>query len=190
MAAEKKTSKKRASKKPEYTLKTSDAFEVAVEADIEEDLPAKEKLDIFEVLAAIDRKDRGYYDRLSEHMRKQIPYVVIMRWLSDTQGIPELQHWYLASVNQYANINLHNVPSDDQGARHDKLTWLSLTAASPGMGKQRHGWIGLKKLDDDPRLAFFRKQFPALKEDDIELLAKLNSDDDIKKYARISGQES
>jgi len=186
--AEKKTSK-RSSKKIQPTLKSSDAFEVEQEVDYINDVPEKVKLDIFEVLSAIDRKDRGYYDRLDDKLKKSLPFPVLLRWLSDVQGIPELQHWYLASSNIHANVNLYNVPADTQGQRHDKLTWLCLTAASPGMGKQRHGWIGFKKLDDTPKLNFLRKEYPAMKEEDIELLASIITEEEIREHLRVSGQE-
>lgn len=188
MAAKKPT--KRASKKVQPTLQSSSAFDVESMEHFEADVPEKVKLDIFEVLAAIDRKDRGYYDRLDDKLKKSLPFPVLARWLSDVQGIQELQHWYLASTNVYANVNLYNVPADTQGQRHDKLTWLCLTAASPGMGRQRHGWIGLKKLDDNPKLKFLRKEYPAMKEQDIELLASIITDDEIREHLRISGQES
>ena len=186
MAANKKTSRR--TRESAYTIQSSEAWDVKEVEDFSANVPAKEKLDIFEVLAAIDHKDRDYYDRLSDKMQKSLPMPVLARWLSDVQGSADMQHWYLVGTNVHANLNMYNLPSDDQGQRHDKLSWLCLTVAGAGFGKQRHGWLGLKKDEPNARIDFLSTEFPAMKRDDIELLASLLTDDEIKSHLRSSGQ--
>ena len=59
------------------------------------------------------------------------------------------------------------------------------------MGTQRHQWIAPKKKE--PGVSGIKKQlaelFPTLKDDEIELLAKINTKKDIDTYLKQLGQE-
>jgi hypothetical protein len=92
---------------------------------------------LFDALAALDRKDYGWYDKLNEvQQRKFVPFILVS-WLSAIKGTKERQAYYLQSVDYYANkYLLHEVIS-----KHPKLQWLMLCAASPGKGGQFHQWI-------------------------------------------------
>jgi len=93
--------------------------------------------DLFEALAAIDRKDYGYYDNLTtEQKKKFVPYM-LMIWNSCIKGRADLQRYYLQSVDYHSNQHLLNENIND----HPKLQWLMLCAASPGLGQQFHQWI-------------------------------------------------
>ena len=72
------------------------------------DIPIDEKLenqdfDLFNALAALDKKDYGYYDRLTqEQQRKFVPYMMLM-WMSAVKGNKDLQNYYVSSTDYYAN---------------------------------------------------------------------------------------
>jgi hypothetical protein len=58
------------------------------------------------------------------------------------------------------------------------------------MGNQRHYWLAGKKKDGTSNskvLKFLSNLYPAMKQDEIELLAKLNDEQDIKKLAENLG---
>jgi hypothetical protein len=56
------------------------------------------------------------------------------------------------------------------------------------MGNQRHYWLGTKKSDKDSKaIKFLTQLYPDLKADDIELLAEINSKEDLKILARQHG---
>jgi hypothetical protein len=73
--------------------------------------------------------------------------------------------------------------------QHKKLQWLMATTVSPGMGNQYHQWIALKKKETkgNKGIKFLRELYPELKEDEIQLLAKVNDQDDLKQLAREHG---
>lgn len=104
--------------------------------------PADEKLqntdfDLFEALSAIDRKDYGYWDKLTpEQQSKFVPYMML-QWVSTVKANPTLQGYYLRSVDYHANLHMFN----ENVQTHPKLQWLMLCASSPGRGKQMHQWI-------------------------------------------------
>ena len=92
---------------------------------------------LFDALAALDRKDYGWYDKLNEvQQRKFVPFMLVA-WLSAIKGTKEMQAYYLQSVDYYANKHLLH----EAIRKHPKLQWLMLCAASPGKGGQFHQWI-------------------------------------------------
>jgi len=97
----------------------------------------RQDVDLFEVLAALDRKDYNYYDRLTEEQRRKIIPFMLTHWMSAIRGKAELQSYYVLSTEYNANKYLFN----EQVSKHTKLQWLMLCAASPGLGKQFHQWI-------------------------------------------------
>lgn len=94
-------------------------------------------VDLFDVLAAIDKKDYGYYDRLTEEQRKKIVPFMLTHWMSAIKGSEGLSRYYVMSTNEYANKYLFA----EFVQKHPKLQWMMLCSASPGLGKQFHQWI-------------------------------------------------
>jgi len=98
----------------------------------------KVDFDLFEALAAIDKKDYGYYDKLTEEQQKKfVPYMMTY-WVSCVQKQKtDIQKYYVLSTNEMVNTHLFN----EFVQKHPKLQWLMLCAASPGIGKMFHQYI-------------------------------------------------
>jgi hypothetical protein len=96
-----------------------------------------------------------------------------------------LQEYYVQSCNHYLNKHFFAL------SKHPKLQWLCATAVSPGMGTPRHQWIAPKKKE--PGAGSLKKQiadlFPHLKDDEIELMSKINTKKDLDAYARKLGAD-
>ncbi|NDB86251.1 MAG: hypothetical protein EB127_26675 [Alphaproteobacteria bacterium] len=98
----------------------------------------KQEFDLFEALAAIDRKDYGYYDRLTEEQQKKFVPFMLTKWLSYVQSNnTQLTQFYVLSVNEYVNKYIFN----EKLSLHPKLIFLAMCASSPDNGKQRRNWI-------------------------------------------------
>ena len=133
----------------------------------------KQDLDLFEVLAALDKKDYEYYDRLSaEQKTKFVPFMII-QWMSAIKGSSELQNYYLRSIDYHANKYFLN----ENVYKHPKLQWLMLCASSPGLGKQFHQWIPnisqkVSKLEAPAKLKdikdYYKKIYPKANDNDIK----------------------
>lgn len=111
----------------------------------------KQDLDLFEVLAALDKKDYGYYDKLSEEQQKKFVPFMMTHWMSQIKANGGLQAYYVRSVDYHANQHLFN----EYVQKHPKLQWHMLCAASPGLGKQFHQWVpqlskGTRELKEVP----------------------------------------
>lgn len=142
------------------------------------------KLYIGNELAALDRKDRGYFDSMTEEEQKKFSPFLMIRWGSTVEGDPDMQAYYLMSTNERLNKNFFDISTSE----HKKLQWLMATAISPGMGKQKHNWLSNKKKENNNKAEkFLRQLYPHLKEDEIELLGRLNSKDNLKQLAREHG---
>jgi hypothetical protein len=142
-----------------------------------------DKLNIVNEMRAFDNKDRDFYKNLTDEERKKFSNYLMIRWGSSVQGSTELQQYYLLSCNE--NLNKHFFDL----ARYPELQWLSATTVSPGMGTFRHDWIKQKKREgsSNKTVKFLRQLFPEYKEDELELLARINTTEDLKQLARKHG---
>lgn len=145
-----------------------------------------DKLTVKSETAALDRKDRNFYDSLSEEERKKFSPYLMLRYSASVDGPSDLQEWYLRATNERVNVNFFDIST----SQHKKLQWLMCTTVSPDMGNQRHYWITTKKKNsDDKTIKFLSSIFPDLRNDELDLLAKINTKEDIKQLAKQYGYD-
>ena len=144
-----------------------------------------DRLSIANEMAQFDRKNRQFYDELTDEERKKFSNYLMIRWGSCVQGSRELQEFYLIATNERLNKRFFDIN------RQPKLQWLTATTVSPGMGTHRHQWIAPRKKESGAGAV--RKQlaelYPHLKDDELDLMAKINDKKDIDAYIKASGQE-
>jgi len=137
------------------------------------------KLPLNRVLGAMDRKQKDFYDTLSDEEKKAFSAFLMNRYASSVKGAQALQEWWLIATNKRVNTNFFDL------TKHPKLQWLLLTTASPGMGTAFHAWIpGGKKKNavNNKILKTLKTLYPFAKEDELELMASMNTKADVKKY--------
>lgn len=142
-----------------------------------------DKLSIVNEMSCFDRKDRGFYDSLTEEERKKFSNYLMLRWGSSVQGSSDLQGFYVIATNERLNKHFFAVN------RHPKLQWLMATSVSPGMGTFKHQWIAPKKKDagsNEIKKALM-EAMPAMKADDINTLSKLITKKELKEWLREHG---
>ena len=144
-----------------------------------------DKLNIKNEMAEFDRKNRNFYDELSDEERKKFSPYLMIRWGSSVGGSADMQAYYLMSCNEKLNKHFFDINT----TQHKKLQWLMATTVSPGMGNQYHQWIAPKKKTgpDNKAVKFLREQYPHLKDDDLQLLANINDKTELKEYAHQMG---
>ena len=132
---------------------------------------------LFDALLAMDKKDYGYYDSLSEEQQKKFVPYMMTHWMSAIKGSGDVQGYYLRSVDYHANKHLFN----EYVQKHPKLQWYMLCASSPGLGKQFHQWIphlgskvtSLKEPAKTKDIKeYYTKIYPKVDSDDIDEIAK------------------
>jgi hypothetical protein len=144
-----------------------------------------DKLNITNEMLAFDRKQRDFYDSLTNEEKKKFSPFLMIRWGSSVQGSPELESYYLISANERLNKDFFEISTKE----HKKLQWLLATTVSPGMGKQYHKWISLKKKEssDSKSAKFLRLIYPHFRDDEINLMLAINTKDDLKQLAKKHG---
>ncbi len=143
------------------------------------------KLTIAQEMAALDSKDREFYDSLTDEEKKKFSVFLMIRYGATVTGIADLQTYYLQATNLRLNKHFFDI-----GKKHEKLNWLAATTISPGMGNQNHQWIPNKKKDGGASskvIKFLQKIYPYAKLADIEMLAILNDIKVLKQYAKDLG---
>jgi hypothetical protein len=144
-----------------------------------------DKLSIHNEMAQLDRKNRDFYDSLTDEERKKFSNYLMIRWGSSVQGSRDLQEFYVVSTNERLNKHFFTVN------RHPKLQWLMATSISPDMGTHRHQWISPKKKDgaSNSTQKQLSQLFPAMKSQDITALSTLVTKKELDQYTRNLGQE-
>lgn len=144
-----------------------------------------DKLNIANEMAVFDRKDREFYDNLTDEERKKFSNYLMIRWGSSVQGSRDLQEFYVISCNERLNKHFFAIN------RHPKLQWLCATTVSPGLGTHRHQWISPKKKEAGANA--LQKQlaelFPNMKTDEIELLASITDKKELAAYLKSLGDD-
>lgn len=141
-----------------------------------------DKLTIANEMRQFDNKNRTFYRELTDEERKKFSNYLMIRWGSTVQGSSELQAYYILACNENLNKNFFDL------SKHPELQWLCATTVSPGMGTFRHDWIKQKKRESGNKIVkFLRNFYPTYSDDDLELLAKINTIEDIKQLAREHG---
>lgn len=145
-----------------------------------------DKLSIQNEMAQFDKKNRDFYDELTPEEKKKFSNYLMIRYGSSVNGSEDLQHFYLVATNERLNKHFFAIN------KHPKLQWLCATSVSPGMGTFRHNWIAPKKKEAGA--SSIKKQlselFPHMKDDEIDLMAKINSKKDIDEYLKELGQDT
>ena len=135
-------------------------------------------------MAAYDRKDRAYYDKFTDEQRKSFSTYLMLKYGANVSGSGDMQAYYLMATNERVNKHFFDL------GKHPKLQWLMCTTVSPGMGVQRHYWQNSKKKEgNNKNVKFLTELFPEMKQDEIELLAEINSTAELKALAKEMGME-
>lgn len=120
----------------------------------------KQDFDLFEALSAIDNKDYGYYDRLTDEQKQKFNPFMLIKWITYIKGKTDAQQYYVLANNEFANKHMFN----EIVGKHPKLQWLMLCSASPKLGKQFRQWIPqiserVSKLKDNAKQSDMREYY-------------------------------
>jgi len=148
------------------------------------------KLELKDILSAIDQGGKDIWDLLDEEQRKSINLFTLNRFvssvnldrsrLSDSKK-REIQEHYVLSVNEFYNkryFSLH---------KHPKLLWLLLCiCAHDTKTPYFHEYIRTEK-EKNPKQKILEALYPKTKLSDIETMSQLNSLKEIMQLAKDHG---
>lgn len=142
-------------------------------------------VDLFkDMIPAVDMGIKELWDAATDEGRKEIKgdFWNLNRYISSVKSNNrDLQEHFLLTVNEFYNKNWADIQ------KHPKLVWQTLCLCSHESKKtQFHEWIPLKK-EKNKKEEFLAELFPNMKRSDIETLATITTEKDIKKYCEDLG---
>ena len=140
-------------------------------------MSTKSKLNIFQVLARFNKKNRNVYTDLSDEERKGFHPLVIMRWLSGTSY--RLQ---VMMLNEYVNPYVFSLN------KHPELLSNLMVTSSSGTGG-RVKWIkqSAKRPSKTPNVVNVVSQFYGYNKADAQAALPLLNSEQIMQYAEHLG---
>lgn len=133
-------------------------------------------IDLKSLCSALDAKDRDFYDRLSDELKKKFSGFLTLRYASSVQGDNLLADYYLRSANQHANMNFFDISKE-----HRKLQWLVMTTVAPyKLTPRYHKWIKAPSptKSDTKKINALSEIYPIDKLSDLEMRLSIMSDDE------------
>lgn len=137
---------------------------------------ATAKLDIKRELSAVDQRDYNFYNSLTPDEKKAFSPFVLMRFISNVQSNErDYQEWFLQVTNERLNKH-HWILSKN----HKELLWK--LCAGVGVGEKfYHPYLAACKKGKANKIEKLLEELcPAMKLDDIKMMACMMTPADIK----------
>jgi len=148
-----------------------------------------DKIELKEKLAFVDMNVRAAWDEMTPDQQKSLKqeYFILNRYISNVQGQSrDVQEHFVLTVNEYFNKHWNLLQ------KHPKLLWLLLCMCSwNGEKVFFHQWLGNKKKTGTggKKMRFLEEIYPNRKTDELEMLAEITTDKEIKELARKYGMD-
>jgi len=142
-------------------------------------------VDLFkDMIPAVDMGIKELWDAATEDGQKEIKgdFWNLNRYISNVKSSDrELTEDWLLNTNEFYNKNWNDIQ------KHPKLVWMTLCVCSQGNDKKLyHEWIPLKR-EKNKKEEFLAELFPNMKRADVETLAIVTTDKEIKQYCEGLG---
>ena len=142
----------------------------------------KPQIPLKEIMAAIDKKDRNFYNNLSDEQKKAFSAWMMMRYCSSVQGRDAANYIYM--TNELVNYQFSEV------SKHPELQWLLLSAC--GVGKiQFHPYLKPpnSRKKKNKIFEFIYSIYPHMKAEDINNMIDINTKEELTEFAQSHGYD-
>tara|TARA_B100000925_G_scaffold72278_1_gene50485 strand:- start:19 stop:486 length:468 start_codon:yes stop_codon:yes gene_type:complete len=142
----------------------------------------KPQIPLKEIMAAIDKKDRNFYNNLSDEQKKAFSAWMMMRYCSSVQGKDAANYIYM--TNELVNYQFSEV------SKHPELQWLLLSAC--GVGKiQFHPYLKPpnSRKKKNKIFEFIYDIYPHMKAEDINNMIDINTKEELTEFAQSHGYD-
>ena len=142
---------------------------------------AYQEFPVREVLACIDNNAKSVWKELTDEQKKCVNFWLLNRYASSVVGTREAQELAVVMTNQIYNRNWNEL-----GTRHPQLQWhLLCSTHNASASIRKHQWIGFKKKKgNNNAIKLLEKLYPNMKQDEVELLARLSTKKELKELAK------
>ena len=126
------------------------------------------KLDIKRELRAVDAKDYAFYENLSDEEKKAFSPYILMRYTSNVHLDKDIQEWFVEMTNEFVNKNHW-----DLSKNHRALLWKLFAATGTGVNCY-HPYLAAGKKEKANKIEkLLAEIYPAMKMNEIKMLAKM-----------------
>lgn len=133
-----------------------------------------DKLDIKRELKAVDTKDYGFYNSLTDEEKKAFSPFILMRYTANVQGKDrDIQEWFVETTNERVNKNHW-----DLSKHHKELLWMLFASTGAGVSCYHPYLAAGKKAKTNKIEKLLAEIYPARKLDEIKLEASMMSKQD------------
>jgi len=143
------------------------------------------KLELKEILAAIDLGAIDAWDEFTDEERKSVAFFLLNRYVSNVRSNnKDIVEHYVILTNELFNKNFYKL------SKHPKLLWQLLCACSHESKKiHQHEWLGLKRANDpsNKKVKLLMELYPTAKIQDIEVLASMIDNKQAKQIVKDHG---
>ncbi len=142
---------------------------------------AYQEFPVREVLACIDTNAKSIWSDLTDEQKKCVNAWLLNRYASSVVGSREAQELAVVMTNQIYNKNWNVLAT-----RHPALQWhLLCSTHNASSSIRKHQWIGFKKKKgNNNAIKLLEKLYPNMKQDEVELLARLSTKKELKELAK------
>lgn len=143
-----------------------------------------------DLFSAVNRKDRDWWERLSDEQRKKFSSWLYSRYMSIVRhNNPDMHRYYVLSANKELNRDLSKLTKN-----HAKLIYLLMTTMANDFTRADHQYIPpMKKNKADKKtnnkMRVLSELHPGSKDDDIETLASVMTDTEFEELLVSHGWE-
>jgi hypothetical protein len=130
-------------------------------------------LDIKRELKAVDLKEYEFYEKLDDKEKKEFSPYILMRYVSNVQGDRDVQEHFLEMTNELVNKGHWQLSKD-----HKALLWKMFAATGVGMTAYHPYLAAGKKQKINKIEKLIADLYPAMKLNEVKLLASLMSKED------------
>ena len=145
---------------------------------------ASEKLNLKQVLGCIDMNYKGAWKEFTEEEKKSVGFWLLNRYVSNVNGNRQKQETAIENTNMFYNKHFNTIGVGKENG-HQELMW-QLLCMSGATGKiEFHPYIGFKKkaADNSKGVKLLEQVYPNMKQDEVELLARLSTKKELKQLA-------
>jgi len=149
---------------------------------------AQEKLNLKQILGCIDMNYKGAWKEFTDEEKKSVGFWLLNRYVSNVAGNREKQERAIENTNKYYNKHFNTIGVGKETG-HQELMW-QLLCMSGATGKiEFHPYIGFKKKTESNSKAIklLEEIYPNMKQDEVELLARISTKKELKKLAEEYG---
>lgn len=131
-------------------------------------------LDLKRELAAVDLRNKDFYDKLTDEEKKSFNPYILMRFVSNVDGDADLQEWFVLMTNELVNKNHWTLSKNHKG-----LLWKLYAGVGAGV-KAFHPYLAASKAEKVNKLeSLIAELNPTMKMSDVKLLTSLMDKNDI-----------